>query len=204
MCPISRSLLCSLVYRASAAVWRHHSPATNIRGRRFHHFCCLASRRSALGRRLIVQPSVPSGLDIYSAAKKFETGFFCDFANVEGFQQHSFVGHNLNLVTRTRGVLFKRAVSRVGRCSPPRPSSCKPWRRKSLAQWTGRRSICASNGRAKALADERARRADMEIVERNAAEFAARLEGCGTPNGAVRLVMPQGSLIEAAVLPLMT
>jgi hypothetical protein len=93
MCPISRSLLCSLVYRASAAVWRHHSPATNIRGRRFHHFCCLASRRSALGRRLIVQPSVPSGLDIYSAAKKFETDFFCDFANVEGFQQHSFVGH---------------------------------------------------------------------------------------------------------------
>jgi len=34
---------------------------------------------------LIAQPSVLSGLDIYSAAQKFETGFFCDFANVEVF-----------------------------------------------------------------------------------------------------------------------
>jgi hypothetical protein len=47
-------------------------------------------------------------LDIYSAAKKFETGFFCDFADVEGFQQSSFVGQDLDFVTRTAGVLFPR------------------------------------------------------------------------------------------------
>jgi hypothetical protein len=49
---------------------------------------------------------VLSGLDIYSAAKKFETGVLYYFADVEGFQQHSFVGHNSNCATRAAGVLF--------------------------------------------------------------------------------------------------
>lgn len=66
------------------------------------------SRRSALDRRLIAQPSVLSGLDIYSAAKKFETGVLYDFADIEGFQQISVVGQDLDFVTRTAGVIFPR------------------------------------------------------------------------------------------------
>jgi hypothetical protein len=49
-----------------------------------------------------------AGSDIYSAAKKFETGVLYDFADVEGFQQISFIGQDLDFVTRTTGVLFPR------------------------------------------------------------------------------------------------
>jgi hypothetical protein len=38
-------------------------------------------------------------LDIYSAAKKFEPGVLYDFADVEGFQQASIGGQDLDFVT---------------------------------------------------------------------------------------------------------
>jgi hypothetical protein len=53
---------------------------------------------------------VLSGLDIYCAAKKFEIGVLCDFADVEGFQQLSFVGQDLNFVTRAAGSCGHRCV----------------------------------------------------------------------------------------------
>jgi len=45
--------------------------------------------REALGRRgrmLGIKIRRLTGLNIYSAAKKFKAGFFYDFANVEGSQ----------------------------------------------------------------------------------------------------------------------
>ena len=49
-----------------------------------------------------------TGLNIYSAAKKFETGVLYDFADIEGFQQISVVGQALDFVTQTAGVIFPR------------------------------------------------------------------------------------------------
>jgi hypothetical protein len=108
------------------AAWTHanNHRRCGFRQRRFWSRRAICGRRSvnafasvrrwvayghiALVCRLIALPSVLSGLDIYSAAKKFETGVLYDFADVEGFQQHSFVGHDLNFVTRAAGVLFMR------------------------------------------------------------------------------------------------
>jgi hypothetical protein len=55
-----------------------------------------------------VIPSAPLGIDIYSAAKKLKTRVLYDFANVEGFQQLSFVGNDLDFVTGAAGVFLTR------------------------------------------------------------------------------------------------
>jgi hypothetical protein len=45
-------------------------------------------------------------LHIHSAAEEFKTRLFNDFANVEGFQQISVIGDDLDFVMRASGIFL--------------------------------------------------------------------------------------------------
>jgi hypothetical protein len=81
---------------------------------------------------VVVSHFSPLGLDLYPAAKKFETGILYDFANIEGFQQTSRVVPTPAMFLGTDDPMDHQAFASIVSTMPMKPAtitSCCPIQR---------------------------------------------------------------------------